>query len=45
MTKGRITKSLGTFNLAMLGKKGWRIMTNPDAIIARLDKAKILSKV
>jgi len=33
-------KSLGTFNTAMLGKQGWRIMTNPDALISRMYKAK-----
>jgi len=33
-------KSLGTFNLAMLEKQGWRIMTNPDTLIARIYKAR-----
>ena len=33
-------KSLGTFNLAMLGKQGWRIMTNPQTLIARMYKAR-----
>lgn len=37
---GMSFKSLGTFNLAMLGKQGWRIMTNPDTLIARIYKAK-----
>ncbi|KEH17434.1 hypothetical protein MTR_0015s0120 [Medicago truncatula] len=29
-----------TFNLAMLGKQGWRIMTNPESLIARIYKAR-----
>jgi len=33
-------KSVGTFNLAMLGKQGWRIMTNPQTLIARMYKAR-----
>jgi len=33
-------KSLETFNLAMLGKQGWRIMTNPESLIARIYKAR-----
>lgn len=33
-------KNLGTFNLAMLGKQGWRIMTNPESLIARIYKAR-----
>lgn len=28
------------FNLSMLGKKCWKILTNPDAIISRVSKAK-----
>jgi hypothetical protein len=37
---GMSFKSLGTFNLAMLGKQGWRIMTNPESLIARIYKAR-----
>lgn len=37
---GMSFKSLGTFNLAMLGKQGWRIMTKPDTLIARIYKAR-----
>ena len=33
-------KSLGTFNLVMLGKQGWRILTNPHTLIARMFKAR-----
>ncbi|KAJ9558242.1 hypothetical protein OSB04_012856 [Centaurea solstitialis] len=28
------------FNLAMLGKQGWKIFTNPDALVTRIYKAK-----
>jgi len=35
-------KSLGTFNLAMLGKQGWSIMTNPQTLIAKMYKARYL---
>jgi len=38
---GRMSfKSLPVFNLAMLGKQGWRIMTNPNTLIARIYKAR-----
>jgi hypothetical protein len=33
-------KSLGTFNLAMLGKQGLKILTNPESLIARIYKAR-----
>jgi len=33
-------KSIATSNCAMLGKQGWRIMTNPDSLIARIYKAR-----
>jgi len=33
-------KSLGTFNIAMLGKQGWKILTNPESRIARIYKAR-----
>jgi hypothetical protein len=33
-------KSLPAFNLAMLGKQGWRVMTNPNSLIARIFKAR-----
>lgn len=32
-------KNLTAFNTAMLGKQGWRIMTNPNTHISRLLKA------
>jgi len=28
------------FNLAMLGKQGWKLLTNQDTIVARIYKAK-----
>ena len=33
-------KNLYAYNLAMLAKQGWRIITNPDSLIARLYKAR-----
>ena len=33
-------KNLGTFNLAMLGKQGWRILTQPNTLNARIYKAR-----
>jgi hypothetical protein len=33
-------KNLTAFNLALLGKQGWRIMSNPDILISQLYKAK-----
>jgi hypothetical protein len=33
-------KGLHAFNLAMLGKQGWRILTNPDFLISKLYKAR-----
>ena len=37
---GMSFKSLGTFNLAMLGKQGWRILSKPDTLITRMYKAR-----
>jgi len=37
---GMSFKSLPVFNLAMLGKQGWRIVTNPNTLIARIYKAR-----
>jgi hypothetical protein len=33
-------KDLYMFNLAMLAKQGWRLLTNPDSLCARVMKAK-----
>ncbi|XP_061993825.1 uncharacterized protein LOC133711745 [Rosa rugosa] len=33
-------KDLYAYNLAMLGKQGWRILSNPHSLIAKLYKAK-----
>ncbi|KAL8105024.1 hypothetical protein AgCh_028986 [Apium graveolens] len=33
-------RNLRDFNLAMLGKQGWRLITNQDSLVARLYKAK-----
>lgn len=32
--------NLEGFNLAMLGKQVWKLITNPDALISKLYKAK-----
>jgi len=37
---GMSFKNLPTFNLAMLGKQGWRLKTNPDSFVTRLYKAR-----
>ena len=33
-------KRLHMFNVAMLGKQGWRLLTNPNILVARLFKAR-----
>jgi hypothetical protein len=33
-------KDIKLFNIAMLGKQGWRLMTNPDALCTRVLKGK-----
>jgi len=33
-------KSLKAFNMAMLGKQAWKLITNPDSLITRLLKAR-----
>ncbi|CAJ2660552.1 unnamed protein product [Trifolium pratense] len=33
-------KSLPAFNLAMLGKQGWRVMSNPNILISKIYKAR-----
>jgi ribonuclease HI len=33
-------KDIKIFNIAMLGKQGWRLMTNPDTLCARVLKGK-----
>lgn len=33
-------RDLHAFNLALLSKKGWRIMENPTSLIARIYKAR-----
>jgi hypothetical protein len=33
-------KSLSAFNLSMLGKQGWRVMTNPDILISKIYKVR-----
>jgi len=32
------------FNLAMLGKQGWKLQTEPDTIVTRIYKAKYFSR-
>ncbi|CAN1285220.1 Uncharacterized mitochondrial protein AtMg00310 [Linum perenne] len=38
-------KNLHTFNLAMVGKQGWKLMKDQDALVTKIFKAKYLSKV
>lgn len=38
-------RDLHGFNLAMLGKQGWKLLTNLDAIVTRVFKAKYFPKV
>lgn len=33
-------KDLTAFNLAMLGKQGWKFLTEPDSLVSRMFKAK-----
>jgi hypothetical protein len=33
-------KDLSAFNLAMLGKHGWKFITEPDSLVARIFKAR-----
>lgn len=36
-------KHLHAFNLSMLGKKGWRLVTNQDTMVSKVLKAKYFS--
>ena len=36
-------QNLQVFNLALLAKQGWRILTNPNPLVARVYKAKYFS--
>ena len=38
-------RNLQAFNLAMLAKQGWRILTNPNSLMARVYKAKYIPHV
>ena len=36
-------RNLQAFNLAMLAKQGWRLLSNPTSLVARIYKAKYYS--
>ena len=45
MCKSKLQEGMGfhnlqAFNLAMLAKQGWRLLTNPSSLVARIYKAK-----
>ena len=33
-------KDLSAFNLAMFGKQGWKFITEPESLVARISKAR-----
>jgi hypothetical protein len=37
-------KDIKLFNLAMLGKQGWRLLTNPDSLCAIVLKGKYFAQ-
>ncbi|XP_074376896.1 putative mitochondrial protein AtMg00310 [Apium graveolens] len=37
-------RDLRDFNLAMLGKQGWRFLSNPDSMVSKLFKARFYPK-
>ena len=37
---GLVFKKLHEFNLAMLSKQAWRLLSNPDSLVAKLLKAR-----
>ena len=38
-------RNIWDFNLAMLEKEGWKLLTNPNSLVARLLKAKYFKKL
>lgn len=38
-------KSMAQFNVALLAKKGWRILNNPNSLVAKVLKAKYFPNV
>lgn len=43
--RGMVFCDLSKFNIALLAKQGWRFLTKPKSLVARIFKAKYFSNV